>query len=119
MSTYSMCKKIGCGYYVAAVPGRGMGCSRFATAYQCPIAYITGLSNTEYEVFGQTSDAPVLEGMARAGCPDPSIRLTALGDWPVEAMDTLLARERLGDDPMAEKTKKAIENLCIGAVYND
>lgn len=55
-----------------------------------------------------------------ACCPDPSVRLAALGAWLIESLDRLRSRSRLGGEggeggEMVAKTEALLEDLQIGA----
>lgn len=116
----SFCKA-SCGYFTegSKIDGStyGYGCRRYSTAAHCPVGYIKGASVSEYEIAFDEGAAPVALDCAKACCPDPSVRLTALGAWPVESLERLRSRSALGDEggEMVEKTEKLLENLQIGA----
>jgi hypothetical protein len=120
MTLKSFCKA-NCGYFTegAKVDGAtyGYGCRRYGSALQCPVAYVKGAFATEYEIAFREGDAPIILDCAKACCPDPSVRLAALGEWPVESLDTLRSRSALGGEggEMVARAEELLKDLQIGA----
>jgi hypothetical protein len=120
MTLKSFCRAH-CGYFTegAKVGGTtyGYGCRRYSTAAHCPVGYIKGASVSGYEITFDEGDAPIILDCAKACCPDPSVRLAALGEWPVESLDTLRSRSALGGEggEMVARVEELLKDLQIGA----
>jgi hypothetical protein len=120
MTLKSFCRAY-CGYFTegSKIDGStyGYGCRRYGSALQCPVAYVKDASATEYEIAFREGGAPIILNCAKACCPDPSVRLAALGEWPVESLDTLRSRSKLGGEggKMVAKAEGLLKDLQIGA----
>jgi hypothetical protein len=81
------------------------------------VSYVKGASATEYEIAFREGGAPIILNCAKACCPDPSVRLAALGEWPVESLDKLQSRSALGGEggEMVAKVEGLLKDLQIGA----
>jgi hypothetical protein len=72
-----------------------------------------GTSTTAYWITQIESDERIPIAAA-ACCPDPVIRLKALGAWPIENLSRTRAADRLGDTSYATAIENAIDKLLIG-----
>jgi hypothetical protein len=119
--TKSFCRE-NCGYFQSSKSG-GYGCDRFDIAQRCPVAFIQGVIASPYEIAIPEGLAPVVEGCAKACCPDPSVRLAALRAWPLEELDVLRRRAELSDRPepkaLVQRLDELISNpIQIGAKHD-
>jgi hypothetical protein len=55
-----------------------------------------------------------IPAIAAACCPDPVVRINALGEWPIEPLDQTKAADTLGDTAHAQAIELAIDGLRIG-----
>jgi hypothetical protein len=72
---------------------------------------------SEYQIAFEEDGAEIVLDCAKAVCPDPSVRLAALGEWPIESLDTLRSRSKLGGEggKMVAKAEGLLKDLQIGA----
>jgi hypothetical protein len=103
--------KDNCGYFQKSVNGGGYGCSRFDIAQRCPVAFIKGVSVTQYEICIPDGLAPIIEDCAKGCCPDPSVRLAALASWPLQEEDMLRCRAEMSDRPEPKAMVRRLDEL--------
>jgi hypothetical protein len=112
MTSINLCKSINC-RFLSIGPGSQNGCTKFSAAAMCPVSLISGTSTTDYWITQIDTDERI--PIAAAGCcPDPIVRLKALGKWPIEPLQRTKAIDALGDTSHALAIEAAIEELRIG-----
>jgi transposase len=84
----------------------------------CTVSIIQGTTTTAYWVTRISSDERIPHAAA-ACCPDPVVRLEALGEWPIEPLDRTKAADTLGDTAHAKAIAVAIDCLQIGPGDDD
>lgn len=98
--------------------GKAYGCSRFLVAPACPVNQLKNLVATQYEL--QCNDnvysSTILNAMAL--CPDPSVRIEALGMDPIETLARHRAHDALAGTNRTNEIMTAIANIVIGDTGN-
>lgn len=114
-----VCKFLNCSYYRKGAQRAsldGFGCARYCTAASCTVAQVNEVKATEYRLtidqdLGQNT---IRQAAMQATCPDPIVRLAALGEYPVEPSRNFIANSEALFDGAGDRLKAAIENLRIG-----
>jgi hypothetical protein len=115
----NVCEFLSCSYYRKGAQRQsldGFGCARYCTAASCTVAQIRGVEASEYQLttpLNIEEDSFRLATM-RSACPDPIVRLAALGEYPVEPARNFIANSEALLDGAGDRLKTAIENLRIG-----